>query len=150
MNRIALAALVLWAATIAVIGWFFVKGVTVATPDGRVGIVLADNERDHVMTEMRGLLQAVAGLTEALSRGDRAAMVQIAGAVGTASFREESPVLLAKLPLAFKSGGMAIHSGFDDIAREAGAGAPDGRLTALLAAQLARCTACHAGYRFAP
>ena len=74
---------------------------------------------------------------------------ETAGPVGMAATAGESPALLAKLPLDFKASGMRIHAGFDDIAREAGAGAPPERLTRMLAEQLSRCVACHASYRFA-
>jgi len=104
-------------------------------------------ERDAVLGEMRGMLEAVANVTGALATGDTAAIAAIARPVGTAAINGESPTVLAKLPLDMKTAGLAAHQGFDAIADAAAAGAPAARLTGMLADQLTACTSCHALYR---
>jgi hypothetical protein len=145
VSPIGLAALVLWALTLAAAAYFFVFGTASPAPDGRLQVALTVAEREHVLSEMRGLLQAASSIVDALARNDIKAIAETAGPVGMAATAGESPALLAN----FKASGMRIHAGFDDIAREAGAGAPPERLTRMLAEQLSRCVACHASYRFA-
>lgn len=148
MSRLAIIALVVWAVTIPAAVYFFVVGYTTTSTDGRQAVLLTDAERDQVLAEMRGMLQATADITGALSRNDNAEVAAIAKPVGTAAMQGESPALLAKLPLDFKQAGLAAHSGFDGLADAATQGATTQRLTAMLSEQLLVCTGCHASYRF--
>ncbi|TXT26354.1 MAG: hypothetical protein FD134_598 [Gallionellaceae bacterium] len=52
-NKFALAAILLWVATVAVFAWFFVRGSTVAGSDNRTAVVLGASERDLVLSEMQ-------------------------------------------------------------------------------------------------
>ena len=47
----------------AVFVWFFVNGVTEESDDGRTSIILNEDEKDYVLLEMRGLLEAVHAIT---------------------------------------------------------------------------------------
>lgn len=149
MSRLAIGALLLWAVTIAAGAYLFVFGYTTTAPDGRQAVLLSASERDHVLAEMRGLLQAVAQISAALAHDDVAEIAKVARTVGLAATQLESPVLMAKLPLDFKQMGLSIHAGFDEIAAQASAGASAQKITGLLANQLAICAGCHANYRFA-
>jgi hypothetical protein len=150
MSRIAVVALALWAATIAIAAYFFIYGTTVTASDGREMVLLTAAERDAVLGEMRGMLEAVANITGALATGDTAAIAKIARPVGTAAMNGEPPTVLAKLPLDMKTAGLAAHQGFDAIADAATAGAAAQTLTGMLADQLTACTSCHALYRLGP
>ncbi len=149
-NRIGVLALVLWGITLGGAATLFVRGYTTTSPDGRIGVIVTDAERDTVLAEMRGLLQAVADIVQALAREDHGAIAAAAGAVGSAAMQNDPPALLAKLPLEFKRNGMAMHEGFDRIEAAARAGQPMGEIAALLGDHLSLCTGCHAGYRFTP
>ncbi len=149
MNRLALAAIVLWGATIAAAGYLFVYGYTTTEPDGRQAVGLNDQEREHVLGEMRGLLQAVGEITAALVHDDMAQIAKAASAVGLVATQSESPALMAKLPLDFKQMGLRVHAGFDEMATAASAGASAQKIAGLLADQLAICVGCHASYKFA-
>jgi cytochrome c556 len=61
-----------------------------------------------------------------------------------------NPVLMGKLPLAFKQLGMSIHQDMDGLADAVAAGETSQQILARLAAITARCTTCHDMYRFAP
>ena len=52
LGVIGLIALVLWVATIATLGWFFINGWTKPAADGRTEIVLAPAERDQILAEL--------------------------------------------------------------------------------------------------
>ena len=65
-RSLCLAAILLWILTLAIGGWFFVKGWTVKGSDGRTEILLAPAERDQILAEMRQLLKAVDGVVREL------------------------------------------------------------------------------------
>lgn len=148
VSRIAVVALVVWVATVSAAAYYFFSGYTTEGSDGRDVVLLTSAERDEVLAEMRGLLQATADITGALARGDNAAVAEIARPVGTAAMEGESLALLAKLPFAFKEAGLNAHTGFDLIATAAEAGATPQELTGMLSDHLMVCTGCHAAYRF--
>lgn len=148
MSRLALAALALWVVTISVGAYFFVNGYTTEGSDGRQVVLVSTTERDQVLAEMRGLLEAIADITSALSRNDVASIVEIAKPIGSAAMEGESPALLAKLPLDFKQNGLRVHTGFDDLGEAAASGATVAEMTGMLSEQLMVCTGCHAAYRF--
>lgn len=102
-NTIASIALLLWAVTIAVFAWFFVRGTTTAGTDKRIAIVLQSSERDQVLSEMRGLLSAVQGILEGANQGDINLIIRSSRSAGMAAAAGENPLLMAKLPLAFKT-----------------------------------------------
>lgn len=146
-NRLALAALALWVVTIAAAGIVFVRGHTMAAPDGRTAILLQRGERDFVLEEMRLLLVAVRGLNEGLAQGDKALIARSARSIGMAAAHDAAPTLLAKLPLDFKRLAMPLHQGFDDLAAAAERDEPIPALHNRLIEQMDRCIACHAAFR---
>ncbi|MBM3855214.1 MAG: hypothetical protein FJ399_19005 [Verrucomicrobia bacterium] len=145
-----LVALVLWIATLAAAGWFFVKGWTATGTDGRTEILLAPAERDQVLAEMRHLLKAVDGVVRGLSepQPDRRAMESAARAAGMEMAADVEPVLMAKLPLPFKQLGMSIHKDMDGLADAIVQNETPQQLLKRLSSMTARCTACHDMYRF--
>ena len=126
---------------------FLIRGNVEPYADGRTAVLLLPDERNRVLGEMRGLLEAVQEITVAAAQGDMATVAKSASAEGMAAAEAESPQMIAKLPLEFKRLGMSTHKAFDDLA--AFAGTTDDRLevTARLGGILDNCTSCHAGYR---
>ncbi len=144
-----------WALTVALIigvivvgSWFFVRGNVAASDDGRTAILLTESERDFVLGEMRGLLEAVETITHELSEDNMAGVAEAAKSVGMGSAGGEPPTLIVKLPLAFKTLGMSTHNAFDDLAMEAEDMGDGAVVLGQLSAILTNCTSCHAGYRF--
>ena len=140
-------AIVLWLATIAVAGFFFVRGQTRVAPDGRTAVLLAPGERDLVLTEMRGMLVTVQGMVDGLKAGNLKQVALAARASGMAAAADVNPALMAKLPLEFKELGLSLHKRFDEIAAEADANASHEHILENLSTQLSACVACHASYR---
>ncbi len=115
-----------WALTTAllvgmlVVGvWFFVRGNVTEGDDGRTSILLTARERDFVLTEMRGLLEAVQAITFELSDSNMEGVAAAARSVGMGSTGGEPVTLIAKLPLEFKTLGMGTHTAFDALANQA-------------------------------
>ncbi len=126
---------------------FIIRGSTLEANDGRTAILLSVGERDHVLGEMRGLLEAVQGITEGIIAEDYASIAEEATAVGMILTRTEDPAMLAKLPIEFKTNGFAAHSAFDELAQNALEFEDADMVLEELSVILSACTACHAGYR---
>jgi len=144
-----------WALTTALVvgvlgvgAWFFVRGTVAEGEDGRTSILLTAAERDFVLAEMRGLLEAVEAVTFNLSDGNMEDVAAAARAVGMGAAGGEPMTLIAKLPLEFKTFGMATHNAFDDLAMEAEDMGDGAVVLSQLSAILTNCTSCHAAYRF--
>lgn len=128
---------------------FIVRGSVVEADDGRTAILLSAGERDHVLGEMRGLLEAVKAITEGLVADDMEAVAASATSVGMVLARGENPATIAKLPLEFKKNGFAAHSAFDSLAENARDFGDKDMVLEELSVILGACTSCHAGYRLA-
>ncbi|HUJ76330.1 MAG TPA: hypothetical protein VL359_15820 [bacterium] len=127
--------------------YFFVRGMTTRSSDGRQAIALSPPERDMVLAEMRGNLAAVQGVLAGLLAKDMQQVSSAARASGMAAAADVTPSLLAKLPLAFKDLGFSVHRGFDELADAAQKGATPDQVLSRLNTQLQSCMACHAAYR---
>jgi len=147
-NSLASIALLLWAVTIAVFAWFFIRGNTAAGTDGRTTIVLQANERDFVLSEMRGLLSATQGIIDGVSQGDMQRVIKSSKAAGMAGAADANPALMAKLPIEFKLLGMSVHHDMDEIAKAAEAGMPAPTILKMASTTLAKCVACHTAWQF--
>ena len=142
----------LWIVTIGVAGWFFVQGWTTEGTDGRTEIVLASEERDLILAEMRMLLKAVHGVVTGLAgqgqEADRTQMEQAARSAGMGMAADVNPALMAKLPLPFKQMGMSIHKDMDALADAVVQKETPQQILQRLSNMTARCTGCHDMYRF--
>lgn len=145
---LSITAIALWSVTIAVTAFFFVRGQTQLASDGRTTVLLGSDERNLVLTEMRGMLETVQIVVDGVNEGDMKRVAQAARASGMAAAADVNPALMAKLPLEFKQLGLSVHKRFDEIATAADSGASREQLLATLSTQLSACVACHASYRF--
>lgn len=146
-NKVALIALLLWVITIAVFAWFFIRGNTTAGTDSRIAIVLQSSERDLILLEMRGLLSATQGILEGANQGDMNRIIQSSRSAGMAAAADVNPLLMTKLPLAFKTLGMSVHHDMDEIAEAAESGKPAPELLKMTSNTLTKCVACHASWQ---
>ena len=147
-DKLASLALVLWVITIAVFGYLFVRGWTSESTDLRTAIHLAPAERDLVLAEMRQMLHSVHSLVTGLSADDRKIMEQAARASGMGMAADVNPIIMAKLPLAFKQQGMSVHRDFDTLANTIAQGADQATVLREFTGITARCVGCHVSYRF--
>jgi cytochrome c556 len=145
-KTLAIVAIILWAGTAAAVGYKFVNGSTVIAADGRTAVVLKSDERTFVLGEMRAMLNAVEEVVAGVNAGDMEAIKKTAHRVGTAEAAAAPAAIMLKLPMDFKSLGMSVHEGFDELALAADKN-PQAVMEAL-DANLAKCVACHETYRF--
>ncbi|MBI5918276.1 MAG: hypothetical protein HY849_02725 [Nitrosomonadales bacterium] len=146
-SKLAMAAIVLWVATVAAFGWFFVRGNTAAGTDDRTAIVLAPQERDLILLEMRGLLIATHDILDGINQNNMQQVAQAARTVGMNSAADVNPVLMSKLPLPFKAQGMGVHHSMDDLAIAAESGQTAPELLKMLTGTLSSCVACHSAWQ---
>ena len=146
-SPIATFAIFLWIITIAVMGWFFIRGNTTMGTGGRKAIVLQPNERDFVLTEMRGMLSATQEILEGTTDGDMPRVNKAASAAGMSGAADIKPELMAKLPLDFKMLGMSVHADMDDIAKAAARGTPAPEIIKMTSTVLTKCVACHSTWQ---
>jgi cytochrome c556 len=146
-TKLAVIALLLWAATIGALGFLFVRGWTSESSDRRTAIQLSPAERDLVLGEMRQMLHSVHNLVTGLSAGDRKIMEQAARASGMGMAADVNPILIAKLPLGFKQQGMSVHRDFDALADTIARGADQATVLRDFTGITARCVGCHTAYR---
>lgn len=149
-SRWCMVVFVLWVITIAVLGWFFIKGLTAKGSDGRTEILLAAAERDQILAEMRQLLKAVDGVVRELGepKPDLKQMEAAAREVGMHMAADVEPAIMAKLPLPFKQMGMSIHKDIDALADAIVQNETPQQILRRLSSMMARCTTCHDMYRF--
>ena len=149
MKRLCcLSAVVLAAATLALVYLFVIRGQTLPAGDGRTAILLAPGERDMVLGEMRDFLIAVQGITQAIVDEDAKAAVAAARRVGAAAQQGVPPSLVGKLPIEFKRLGFDTHQRFDQLALNIETFEETGQALPELAELMGNCTACHGAYRF--
>lgn len=125
----------------------FVMGNTTTSDDGRSAIHMNGSERDLVLAEMRGFLEGVEAIIDAVAENDMKSVSESARKVGMGNVEGVPVSLMAKLPLEFKSLGMATHNAFDDLAVEAEDMGDREVVLQKLGSILGNCTTCHAGYR---
>lgn len=138
---------VLAVALVAMAYTFIVVGNVEEGDDGRTAVILSPAEKIRVLGEMRMMLEAVQTITESIVNDDMDAVVESATAVGMAAARAESPTMLAKLPIEFKTLGFATHQAFDDLALEAKDMGNGEVILAELGDLILNCTACHTSYQ---
>lgn len=122
-----------------------------ATPsiavDARSPIRLSAADREHLRAGMRGYLESIQGVMEALAarRSDR--LAGSARKSGMASLHTVSVATAVSLPPDFTLLSLDTHEKFDSLARLATQNAGRKALLDHTGSILANCSACHAMYR---
>ena len=99
---------------------FILSGAVAPSSDGRQALLLEAGERDLVLAEMRGFLEAVQAVPGSL---------------------------VGKLPLSFKKLGLDTHKKFDMLALDADELEDPEHSLQQLSELMQNCVACHAAYR---
>ncbi len=114
--------------------------------DKRQILPLSENQRNHVLTEMRGLLTGTQNILDALSREDMVAVAREARSLGMGMVKGEDH-LKAVLPKEFMQLGMSVHKSFDKIALDAESLKDPKHTLRQLGESMQKCNACHASYQ---
>ena len=146
-KKIAIGALSLWFVTIVVAGYFFINGTGKKGDDGRLAVSLRSEERNLVLGEMRQLLAGVQTILEALTNNDLKIVERTASSLGMMAAADVNPLLMAKLPLEFKSTGMGLHVRFDELALKVQSGMGKEEVLKEISDVMLTCVGCHQAYR---
>lgn len=149
-GRIYLAIIAALLLVIAAMAYkFIVAGSTQTAADGRPAILLEPGERALILREMREFLVVLQRIDDALARGDMQGVAKASRALGASKAHDVPAAMMGKLPLAFKTLALSVHSDFDTIAMDAEWTGLPKRTLAQLSEVMKKCTACHESYRLA-
>ncbi len=115
--------------------------------DKRQILPLSEQQRNHVLTEMRGLLSGTQNILDALSREDMVAVAREARSLGMGMVHKGEDHLKAVLPREFMQLGMSVHKSFDKIALDAESLKDPKHTLRQLSESMQKCNACHATYQ---
>ncbi len=147
-KKVALFSLCLWVITLSISGYFFIKGTGTIDDDGRVAIELNREERNLVLGEMRLFLSGIQSILEAITINDLKFVETTASSLGMKAAVDVNPIIMAKLPLDFKSIGMGVHKRFDEMALNVHAGKINKDEVLKEVSDIIRtCVSCHQAYR---
>lgn len=130
--------------------FFFIFGSVSKDNDGRQLVHLTQNERHFVLSEMRGLLEAMNTIHKELSLNNREAAAMASEKVGLQMVRDNAAsegTLMLKLPAPMKKIGIGTHEKFDETAKIIRSGASPEKIHQSLAILTSQCVACHTTYR---
>ena len=118
------------------------------TADKRMAVQLSAGERQHVLMEMRGLLQSTQGIIEGLAKDDMELVQKSALAAGTDGRKTtENMIMHKKMPQEWMQLGGMAHKSMDEIAQMAADGKSAKDIQLKLVSAMDSCTACHAAYQ---
>ena len=131
---------------IIALGLFMATAAKANEVDKRQVLPLSEHQRNHVLTEMRGLLSGTQNILDALSREDMATVAREARSLGMGTVKGEDH-LKAVLPKEFVQLGMSVHKSFDKIALDAESLKDPKHTLRQLGESMQKCNACHASYQ---
>lgn len=146
-KKVAVFSLGLWLLTIAVSAYYFINGVGAKGHDGRMAVRLKSDEKNLVLSEMRQLLAGTQTILEAITNNDMKVVEITATSLGMDAAVDVNPILMAKLPLDFKSTGMSVHRRFDNIALNVKSGMKKEEVLKEVSDILLTCVGCHQAYK---
>lgn len=127
---------------------FFYAGETVnLAKDGRTEIKMTEENREHVMTEMRGFLESVQKINEGITKNDPAIIAKVGQESGTCKVNAVPQGLIKSLPLGFKKMGFETHALFDAMSKMAKEKYDRQQTQEQLNQVLNQCVACHKTYK---
>lgn len=148
MRKLCGALVVLLLLALGAMTWFFViRGSTVQGEDGRTVVLLSPSDRAFFLSEMRGWLESVQGITEALAEGDMKRAAEEAQAAGKVDMNQIPGSLLRSIPAEMKQLGFGTHAAFRTLAQEIEKDRDEKTALRMLSELMLNCVGCHASYR---
>ena len=111
-------------------------------------LINADSQaKEHVLLEMRELLETVQLVLDGALKKDMEKVATHAEKVGLKAMRATPPAVANQLPKEFKMMGRSVHEAMDTIARDARDLGDSTHTLEQLNTTLQTCVACHATYK---
>jgi len=134
--------------------WFSVAGAAFAadqhaehTADHRVAISVDAEAKEHLLLEMRQLLETVHHVLDGALKKDMKAVATYAEAVGLKAMRATPASITNQLPKEFKMMGRGVHEAMDNIARDAKDMGDSQHTIEQVNTLLGSCVSCHATFK---
>lgn len=115
--------------------------------DLRETVMLTENQRAHVLMEMRNLLSGTQTILAALAEDDMSVVAAEAKKLGMNMGHKAENSLHKELPVEFMQLGMSLHRDFDIIAADAEMFKDARHTLKQLSDTMVTCQSCHAVYR---
>jgi hypothetical protein len=115
--------------------------------DTRQPLPLNAGEANFLRAEMRDFLKGLQQIVEGVSRNDMKRVALTARSLGMAGTHHVPQSLRMKLPADFKVQGHAVHTAFDDIARDAESLGDPMQTQKQVGQILQQCVSCHNQFR---
>jgi len=115
--------------------------------DTRQILIVTEEQRNHILAEMRALLAGSQAILTALSKDDMNAVAESAKPLGMGMAHKAEDHLKGVLPKAFMQLGMTVHQDFDQIAAHAKSTKDSKQILSQLSQSMNKCMACHATYQ---
>ena len=115
--------------------------------DKRKKLYLNEEERSHVLAEMRMFLTSVQQITRGVSEEDMKRVIEYAKKSGRAGGGGAPSTLGKKLPKQFRILGLQTHTKFDQLAMDAADLEDPGHALSQLSSLMKNCISCHASYQ---
>jgi len=145
--KILWTIIVLLLAVLGFAGFKFVSGSVEPYDDVRTSVVLNQDERDLILSEMRQFLISVQGVSQAITENDMEKVGQLAHEAGMIAEKDTPLSLLNKIPLSMKKMGFGTRGQFDEISDLAETRPEAMIVRKKLDALMQTCIACHNLYR---
>lgn len=127
---------------------FFYEGEKVVlAKDGRSEIKMTGENREFVMTEMRGFLESVQKINEGIAKNNPEIITKVGQQSGTCKVDVVPQGLVRSLPYEFKQMGFQTHELFDAISKIAKKNYDRQQTQEKLNQLLNNCVACHKTYK---
>ncbi len=133
---------------ITLIYFFIFRGeVTQELDDSRSAIMMQKNDKELVLSEMRGFLESVQQIHDGIVNNNPEQIIAGSHVSGDAAVQHVPKGLLKALPLGFKQLGFDTHDAFDEIAKIAKENYDQKTLQLKLNSVLNNCVTCHRAYK---
>lgn len=127
---------------------FFYQGEKVLIKkDGRSEIKMSRENREFVMSEMRGFLESVQKINEGIAKNDPELISSVGLQSGTCKVNAVPKGLVRSLPFEFKQMGFETHKLFDEMAKMAKEKYDRQQTQIKMNELLNNCVACHRTYK---
>lgn len=149
MKKITIILLVLSVfLNIGLIYKFFYEGEKVVlAKDGRSEIKMSKENREFVMSEMRGFLESVQKINDGITTNNPEIITKVSQQSGTCKVDAVPQGLVKSLPYEFKQMGFQTHELFDVISKMAKKNYDRQQTQEKLNQLLNNCVACHKTYK---
>lgn len=127
---------------------FFYQGEKVKMDkNGRSEIKMSSENREFVMSEMRGFLESVQKINEGIAKNDPGLIASVGQQSGTCKVNAVPKGLVRSLPFEFKQMGFETHKLFDEMSKMAKEKYDRQQTQIKMNELLNNCVACHRTYK---